>query len=86
LATYSRIIVSFEKSEHLGVGGRGVRQRFYGFDNYMIVTNDLSTGIELLRGGKVGRLSISEIAILHALDVQCRVETLVGLEVISILG
>ena len=52
----------------------------------MIVTDDLASGIELLGCRKVGRLSISKIAVLHALDIQCCVERLVHPEVLSIRG
>lgn len=67
--TLSRSVDSLEESEDVGVRWLGLVEAGQLFDNKVGVTDDLTLSIELLRGSKVGRLSIGERAGLHTSNV-----------------
>lgn len=72
-----RSVDSLEERKGLGISRRLLVERIQLLDNNMRVSNDLSLGIQLLRGSEVVGCSINEIAGLHFLnghrDIECRV-------------
>lgn len=67
--TLSRSVDSLEESEDVGVRWLGLVEAGQLFGDKVGVTDDLTLSIELLRGSKVGRLSIGERAGLHTSNV-----------------
>jgi len=69
-AIHSRSIEPFEKRELLGIRNRSIRKGIDCLASDMIVTNNLASAVELLGRREVGRVSVGEIASLHAFSAQ----------------
>jgi hypothetical protein len=84
LAIHSHIVEPFEKGERLRIKNRSIRKRLDLLDNYMIVTDIYALSVDLRGRREVGRLGVGEIAILHALNAQYYVESLICSNVFTV--